>query len=110
MSRKERLLSLTRYFMDAAEDFQSFPCGTHATLYYVLKPLADSFSGIGLCGYVQQALIGFRILDDRFRFAINGENQRLLGFLEAFHELSRIAPEGSHGLNVFLNVEHTHLV
>src|SRR6266567_4399605 len=110
MSRKARLVSLTRYFMDAAEDFQSFPRRTDAALFYVLKPLADSLSGIGLRCDVEQALIGFGILDDRFRFAVNGENQRLLGFLEVLHELSRIAPECGHGLNIFLNVEHTQLV
>src|SRR5713226_6221704 len=110
MSRKARLVSLTRYFMDAAEHFKSFARRTDAALLYVLKPLPYSLDGIGLRRDVEQTLIGLSILHDRFRFAVNGKNQRPLGFLETFHEFSRIAPEGGHGLNVFLNVEHTHLV
>jgi len=96
--------------MDAAEHFQNFTRRPHATLLYVLKPLPYSFNGIGLRRDVEQALIGFGILHDRFRFAVNGKNQRPLGFLETFHEFSRIAPECGHGLNVFLDVEHTHLM
>jgi len=110
MSRKARLVSLTRYFMDAAEEFQSFSRRTQAALFYVLKPLPDSLNGIGLRRDVEQMLIGFSILNDRFRFAIHGENQGSLGFLETFHEFSRIPPECGHGLNVFLNVEHADLV
>src|SRR2546429_9011432 len=110
MSRKERLVSLTWYFMDAAEHFKSFARRTHAALLYVLKPLPDSLNGIGLCRDVEEALIGLSILHDRFRFAGNGKNQRPLGFLETFHEFSRIAPGCGHRLNVFLYVEHTHLV
>jgi len=96
--------------MDAAENVQSFPRWTHAALLYVLKPLPDSLDGIGLRRDVEQTLIGLSILHDRFRFAVNGKNQRPLGFLETFHEFSRITPECGHGLNVFLNVEHAHLV
>src|SRR5260370_4966661 len=108
MSRKARLVSLTRYFMDASEDFQSFPRRTDAALFYVLKPLADSLSGIRLRCDVEQTLIGFGILNDRFRFARNGENPRLLGFLVVLHELSRLAPACGPGFNVFLYFEHTH--
>src|SRR5260370_4244264 len=110
MSLRERPVSLTRYFRDAAEDVQSFARRTHAALFYVLKPLPGSLSGISLRRDVQQALIGFSILHDRFRFAIDGEDQGSLGSLQTFHEFTRIAPECGHGLNVFLDVEHTHLV
>src|SRR5438045_9429648 len=107
MSRKERLVTLTWYFMDAAEQFKSFARRTHAALLYVLKPLPDSLNGIGLCRDVEEALIGLSILHDRFRFAVNGKNQRPLGFLETFHEFSRIAPECGIGLIAFFIVDHT---
>src|SRR6266849_2876276 len=110
MSRKERPVSLTTYFMDAAEHFKSFARRTDAALFYVLKTLTDSLKRVGLRRDVEEALIGFGILQDRFRFAIDGENQRPLGFLETLHEFSRIAPECGHRLNVFLDVEHTYLV
>jgi len=96
--------------MAAAEEFQSFTRWADAAFLYILKSLADSLGRVGLRRDVEQLLIGFRILHDRFRFAIDGENQGSLGFLEMFHELTRIAPECGHGLNVFLDVEHTHLV
>jgi hypothetical protein len=95
--------------MDAAEQFKGFARWTDAALLYVLKPLADTLNRVGLRSDVEQALIGFSILHNRFRFAVNGKNQRPLGFLEALHEFSRIAAECGHRLNVFLNVEHTHL-
>ncbi len=96
--------------MNAAEHFKGFARRTDAALLQILKPLLDSLNGIGLRRDVEQMLIGFSILNDRFRFAIDGENQGSLGFLETFHEFSRIPPECGHGLNVFLNVEHAHLV
>src|ERR1700730_9532176 len=110
MSRKARSVSLMRYFMDAAERFQRFTRRTHAALVYVIKPLADSLNRVGLRRDVEEALIGFGVLHDRFRFAVDCKNQPPLGFLEAFHEFSRMAPERGHRLNVFLNVEHTHLM
>ena len=110
MSRKARLVSLTTYFMDAAEHFKSFARRPDAALLQVLKPLPDSFNGVGLRRDVEQMLIGFSILHDRFRFAVDGENQGSLGFLETLHEFSWIAPECGDGLNVFLDVEHAHLM
>jgi hypothetical protein len=95
--------------MDAAEQFKGFARWTDTALLYVLKPLADTLNRVGLRSDVEQALIGFSVLHNRFRFAVNGKNQRPLGFLEALHEFSRIAAECGHRLNVFLNVEHTHL-
>jgi hypothetical protein len=96
--------------MDAAERFQGFTRRTHAAFLHVLKALADSLKRVGLSRDVEEALIGFGILHDRFRFAVNGKNQRPLGFLEMLHEFSGIAPECGHRLNVFLNVEHTYPV
>src|SRR5882762_9716635 len=109
MSRRARSASLTRYGMLAPEHFQSFTRRTHTPLLYVFEALPDSFKRIGLCGNVEQALIGFGILHDRFRFSIDRKNQRFLRLLEMLHELRRIAPECRHRLNVFFDVEHSGL-
>src|ERR1700745_49288 len=109
MSRRARSASLTRYRMVAAERVQSFTRGTHATLLYVFDTLPDSLKCVGLGGDVEQALIGFGILNDGFRLSIDGKNQRLLRFLELLHELPRIAAECRHRLNVFFDVKHNGL-
>jgi hypothetical protein len=95
--------------MDAAEVFQSFPCRPHAAFFDILKALPDSFNHVSLRRNVEQVLISFGVLHNGFRSAIDGENQGSLGFLEMLHELDGIAPECRHRLNVFLDVEHTHL-
>src|SRR5207244_10905123 len=106
MSRRARSANLTRYGMVAPEHFQSFTRRTHTTLLYVFEALPDSLKRIGLCGNVEQALIGFRILHDRFRLPIDRKNQRFLRFLEMLHELPWIAAERRHRLNVFFDVKH----
>jgi hypothetical protein len=70
--------------MVAAEHLQSFPRGAHATSLCVFDALPDSLNRIGLCGDVEQTLIGFGILDDRFRLSIDRKNQRFLRFLSCF--------------------------
>src|ERR671922_1809057 len=109
ISRRARSANLTRYRMITAEGFQSFAHRAHATLLYVFDALSDALKCIGLCSDVQQALIGFGILDDRFRLSVDRENQRFLRFLELFHELPRIAAERRHRLNVFFDIEHDNL-
>src|SRR5712671_2420488 len=93
MSRRARSANLTRYSMVAAEHLQSFTRGTHTTLLCVFDALADALKCIGLRGNVEQALIGFGILHDRFRLSIDRKNQRFLRFLEVLHEFPRIAAE-----------------
>ncbi len=95
--------------MVAAEHFQSLTRRTHTTLLYVFEALPDSFKRIGLCGNIEQALIGFGILHHRFRLSIDCKNQRFLRFLEVFHELPWIAAERRHRLNVFFDVKHNDL-
>jgi hypothetical protein len=95
--------------MVAPEHFQSFPRRTHTTPLYIFDALPDSLKGIGLRGDVEQALIGFRILHDRFRLSIDCKNQRFLRFLEVLHELPWIAAERRHRLNVFFDVKHNDL-
>jgi hypothetical protein len=106
MSRKARSVSLTRYGTIAPEHLQSFVRGVRATLLYILKALPDSLKSIRLRGNIQQALIGFGILHNRFRLSIDGKHQRSLGLLKLFHEFPRIAPECRHRLYIFLDVEH----
>src|SRR5260370_10591792 len=103
MSRRARPVSLTRYFMGTTEHFQNFPRRPHASFLYIFKPLADSLSRVGLRGDVEEALIGFSILYDRFRFAIDGENERSLGFRDTFHEVCRDAAEPGHVLHSLLD-------
>src|ERR1700739_4943662 len=109
MSRRARSASLTRYGMVAAEHLQCFTGRTHTTVLYVLDALPDSLKGIDFRGDVEQALIGFRILHDRFRLSIDCKNQWFLRFLEVLHELPWIAAERRHRLNVFFDVKHNDL-
>src|SRR6266478_9433455 len=109
MSRRARSANLTRYGMVAAEHLQRLTRGTHATPLCVFDALPDSLKCIGLCGDIEQTLIGFGILDDRFRLSIDRKNQRFLRFLEVLHELPWIAPECRHRLNVFFDIEHNDL-
>jgi hypothetical protein len=95
--------------MVAAEHLQCFAGGTHTTLLCVFDALADTLKCIGLRGDVEQALIGFGILHDRFCLSIDGKNQRFLRFLEMFHEFPTIAAERRHRLNVFFDVKHNDL-
>jgi hypothetical protein len=92
--------------MGAPERFQGFARWPNTALLYIFKSLTDSLRGIGLRGDIEEALISFGILHDRFRLAIDSKNQRSFGLLEMLHELPRIAPESGHGLNVFFDVEH----
>ena len=95
--------------MAAPEHFQSFTRRTHTTLLYVFDTLPDSLKRIGVCGNVEQALIGFGVLRDRFRFSVDGKHQRFLRLFEMLHELPWIAPECGHRLNGFFDVEHSDL-
>src|SRR5437660_4839818 len=109
ISRRARSANLTRYGMVAAKHLQRFTGGTRTTLLYVFAALPDSLKSIGLCGNVEQALIGFGILHDRFRFPIDRKNHRFLRLFEMLHELPWIAAERRHRLNVFFDVKHHHL-
>jgi hypothetical protein len=68
--------------------------------------LPYSLEDIGLRGNIQQPLVGFRVLNHGFRFAIYGKDYRPLRLLKALHEFAGLAAEGGQGLNVFGNVEH----
>jgi hypothetical protein len=57
--------------MVAAEHLQCFTRGTHRMLLCVFDALPDSLKSNGLRGNVEQALIGFGILHDRFRLSVD---------------------------------------
>jgi hypothetical protein len=42
---------------------------------------------------IEKLLVGFRILDDDLRFAVDCQHQRIAGLLEAFEEFRRVALE-----------------
>jgi len=73
--------------MLAPEGFQRLPRRPHPAFLDILLAFVHSR------GDVQEPLIGFRVLNDCLRFAVDGKHQRLLGFLEMFHELPGIPPE-----------------
>jgi len=56
--------------MDAAKHFKSFARRTDAAPSLSPQALPDSLNGIGLRRDVEQMLIGFSILHDRFRFPL----------------------------------------
>lgn len=95
--------------MAAPEYSRRFARRTHTALFQVVPALTDAFQRIRLRGDIKQALIGFSILYDRFRFSINRENERFLRLFEMLHELCWIAPECRHGLDIFFYVEHDDL-
>ena len=60
--------------MVAPEGFERFARGAHAALFQVFEGLADAFECIRLRGDIQEALIGFGILDYRFGLSTDREN------------------------------------
>ena len=47
------------------EFFEELVGGANASLLYVLNPWPDAFGSVGGRGDIEQALVGFRILDNR---------------------------------------------
>jgi hypothetical protein len=80
--------------------------GPHLSVAGVFDALADSFASVGSGGNIEQALIGFSVLNDGSCLAFDGEHDRALGFFELFHEVAGAAAEGREGLDVFGDIEH----
>lgn len=59
----------------------------------VFTSLPDRLMNIGAGGYIEQPLIGRRILPDGFRLTFDRQNHRSFVPLELLHELAGIAPE-----------------
>jgi hypothetical protein len=92
--------------MMAPELFESLTGWANSPLLYIFKTLPNSLGRVCMCGNVEQALIGFSILHDGFGLSIDREHERPFRFLQMLHEFGGITPEGSHGLDVFLDIEH----
>ena len=61
---------------------------------YIFHSLPDAFTRIGACRYIQQALVGFCILNHRRRLAIHGKHDRPLALLDLFHEIAGSPAKG----------------
>jgi hypothetical protein len=105
-SRNARPESLTRYPTAAPEFFESFPSRPSAPFSEVFNSLPYALSFIGVRRKVQQSLIGFGILHDRFGLSVDSKNQRFSRLFQMFQEFRRIAAKCRHGLNVFFDIEH----
>jgi hypothetical protein len=80
--------------------------GRTRPFFHIFEALADKFRNVGLRRYIQQPLIGFGILHDRFGLSVDGKNQRFSRLFQMFQEFRRIAANCRHGLNVFFYFEH----
>src|SRR5579859_237599 len=107
MSRSARAASSTLYAMLSADFVEDFAGRAGAALLHILKPLPDPLCCIGLGGDVEKMLVGLRILQNGFRFPVNGKNQGTFVPFQAPHKHTRVAPETCLGLNVFADIEHT---
>jgi hypothetical protein len=83
-----------------------FPGWPRAAVGHIGKALADGFEYIGAGGHVQQALIGFGILDDGLGLALNRKHYGPLAFLEMPHEIPGSAPKCRERLNVLGDIDH----
>jgi hypothetical protein len=50
--------------------------------------LADTFRSVGLRRYIEQPLIGFGILHDRFGLSVDGKNQRFSRLFQSFRNFA----------------------
>src|SRR5260370_42073838 len=80
MSRKARLVSSTRYFMDAAEQFKGFARWTDAALLYVLKPLADTLNRVGFRPEVDRGAV--RVSQPHYHSGDSDDGQAAIGWLD----------------------------
>lgn len=90
-SRSARGMSLTRYAMFRFEFGEERLRVAALARPGLLKPLADTFAGIGTGSHIQKPLIRRRILDHRFRFALHRQDHRSFVLLELLHE-ERLLP------------------
>ena len=72
----------------------------------VIHSLSYGFENVGLRSDIEQTLVGFRVLNNGLRLAIDRENHRPFGPLEAFHELGGLASKRRQRLDVLGNVKH----
>jgi hypothetical protein len=72
----------------------------------VIHALPYSFEDVSFRGDVEQALVGFCVLNNGFRFTVDRKNDWPFGFLQAFHELGGLAPKRGQRLYVFRDIKH----
>src|ERR1035438_764359 len=92
--------------MPTANLVEYFLRRTGATMRNVFKALPDRFMHIGASNYVEKPLIRFRILDDCFRFTLDGQYNWPFVLFELLHELAGITAKGRDRVDVFRDVEH----
>jgi len=81
-------------------------CWADSAFSRVFQTLPDTLGGVGAGGYVQQALVGSRILNHRRSFAVDGQHDGPLAFLDLPHEVAGPPAEGGQGLDVLRDVQH----
>jgi hypothetical protein len=86
--------------------FQGFAGRAYAAFFRLFEALADTFRSVGLRRYIEQPLIGFGILHDRFGLSVDGKNQQFSRLFQMFQEFRRIAAKCRPGLNAFFDIEH----
>src|SRR5579872_2377961 len=105
-SRSARRVRLTRYAMESFEFVEELVGVAESSLTVVLKTLPDAFSCIGLCGDIEQSLIGLGVLHYGSRLAFDRQHHRALALPQLLHEVTGTAAERSQGLDVFGDVKH----
>ena len=92
--------------MLAPESFERFTSGRIAATPEVFHTLPDTLRGVGAGRYIEQPLIGFDILNDGLRFAIDSQNYGAFALFDLPHEFAGTPPECSEGLNVLGDIKH----
>jgi len=78
----------------------------YPSLFHVFEALANSFLCIGTCRNIEQALVGFGILDDGCSFPFDNKDNGPPGLFELSHEVTGPSAECCQRLNIFRDVEH----
>ncbi len=97
---------LTRYGMLATHLVEELGCGTAFSSVEFFQSLTDALLDVGEGGEVEEALVGGGILEDGFRFAVDGEDDGALGGFELLEEIGGVVAKGGEGLGVLGGVDH----
>jgi len=81
-------------------------CGTAFSSLEFFESLTDALLDVGEGGEVEEALVGGGILEDGFRFAVDGEDDGALGSFQLLEEFGGVVAEGGEGLGVLGGVDH----
>ena len=75
-----------------------------ATMRNIVQALTDAFAGVGTGSEVEEALVGFGILHDGCRLAVDRQNHRTLGLSQLLHEVAGSPSKRRQRLDVFRDV------